>query len=171
MARPVPEVARGLESRVAELGYEVVDVEWAGRGDRPFIRLRIDQAGDGPSGVTVADCAKVSRALEHWMDELGTMPERYVLEVSSPGVDRPLKTARDFTRFAGQKVAVKGSAPLAGRATRLEGELLGLAGTDEGEERVRLRLPGGDEVEIPRRDITGAHLVFEWQGRQGGPER
>jgi ribosome maturation factor RimP len=97
------------------------------------------------------------------MDELEGMPERYVLEVSSPGVDRPLKRSRDFERFAGKKIAVKGSAPLAGRANRLEGELLGLVASGTGEERVRLRLPGGDEVEIPRTEITGAHLVFEWE--------
>lgn len=161
MPRPVQEVARDLASRVEQLGYELVEIEWAGRGGRPLIRLRIDQ-GEGPSGVTVGECAKVSRALEPWLDGLGTMPECYVLEVSSPGVDRPLKHARDFERFAGKRVAVKGSAPLAGLATRLEGELLGLAVAEEGQERVRLRLPDGDEVEIPRNEITGAHLVFEW---------
>jgi len=109
----------------------------------------------------VEDCARVSRALEHWLDGAPTMPERYVLEVSSPGVERPLRRPGDFERFRGKRVAVKGPAPLAGRATRLEGELLGLAG-GTGEERVRLRLPGGDEVEIPRSQITGAHLVFKW---------
>ena len=157
MTRPVPEVARELAPRMEQLGYELVDVDWAGSSRRPLIRIRIDRAG----GVTVDDCARVSLALEPWLDELRTMPERYVLEVSSPGVDRPLLKPRDFERFAGKRVAVKGSAPLAGRATRLEGELLGLAGAEQGEERVRLRLPNGDEVEIPRGDITGAHLVFE----------
>ena len=76
------------------------------------------------------------------------------------GADRII-AGGDFERFRGKRVAVKGPAPLVGRATRLEGELLGLAG-GTGEERVRLRLPGGDEVEIPRSQITGAHLVFEW---------
>jgi ribosome maturation factor RimP len=163
MARPVPEVARELESRIDGLGYELVDVEWAGSSHRPLIRIRIDLGPGRPGdGVSVDDCARVSRALEHWIDELGTMPERYVLEVSSPGVDRPLKRPRDFERFVGKKIAVKRSAPLAGRTTRLEGELLGLADGGTGEERVRLRLPGGEEIEIPRNEITGAHLVFEW---------
>ena len=90
------------------------------------------------------------------------MPERYVLEVSSPGVERPLVRSGDFERFAGKKIAVKGPAPLAGRATRLEGELLGLAREGAGEERVLLCLPDGDEVEIPRTEIAGARLVFEW---------
>jgi ribosome maturation factor RimP len=165
MARPVPAamrgVARELDARVQGLGYEVVDLEWAGSSARPLIRIRIDRAAGEPAGVNVDDCARVSRALESWLDEVESMPERYVLEVSSPGVDRPLRRTSDFERFAGKKVAVKGPAPLAGRATRLEGELIGLVQA-EGEERVRLRLPGGDVVEIPRKEITGAHLVFEW---------
>ena len=166
MAKPVPSalrgVARELDSRLDALGYEAVEVEWAGSSARPLIRIRIDKVGAvGDEGVTVDDCARVSRVLEAWLETVEAMPERYVLEVSSPGVDRPLRRPRDFERFVGKKIAVKGSAPLAGRATRLEGELLGLVQA-EGEERVRLRLPGGDEVEIPRREITGAHLVFEW---------
>ena len=167
MARAVPQALRGvateLEARVEALGYEVVEVEWAGSSGRPVIRVRIDRPGaSADEGVSVDDCARVSRALEAWLEQVGSMPERYVLEVSSPGVDRPLKRSRDFERFRGKKVAVKGPAPLAGRATRLEGELIGLVQAGDGEERVRLRLPGGDEVEIPRGQISGAHLVFEW---------
>ena len=164
MPRPVPEVARELESRIDRMGTELVDVHWSGSSHRPLIRIRIDLVPGQPGdGVTVDDCARVSRALEGWLDELETMPERYVLEVSSPGVDRPLRRPRDVERFVGKKIAVKGSAPLAGRANRLEGELLGLVASGTGEERVRLRLPGGDEVEIPRTEITGAHLVVEWE--------
>lgn len=167
MARPAPQalrqVARDIEARVEALGYEMVDVEWAGSTARPLIRIRIDRLGaTGDEGVTVDDCARVSRVLEAWLDQVETVPERYVLEVSSPGVDRPLKRSRDFERFRGKKVAVKGPTPLAGRATRLEGELLGLVQAGNGEERVRLRLAGGEEVEIPRVEISGAHLVFEW---------
>jgi ribosome maturation factor RimP len=93
---------------------------------------------------------------------LDALPDRYVLEVSSPGVDRPLTRRRDYERFVGELVAVKGDDVLVGKARRLEGELLGLARDAEGQDRVRLRLPGGDEVEIPRDEITGAHLVFRW---------
>lgn len=165
MAKPVPEVQGELEARVESLGFELVDAEWAGSARRPILRIRVDVPEQvGGEGVTVGDCATVSRGLEAWLDALEAMPERYVLEVSSPGVERPLVRGRDFTRFAGQKVAVKGHDVLAGRARRLEGELLGLAEDDEEEkERVRLRLPGGDEVEIPREEIAGAHIVFEWK--------
>jgi ribosome maturation factor RimP len=160
MARPVAQVAAQLEDRLATLGFELVEVEWAGSSNRPIIRIRVDRPeGEGP--VTVDDCARASRGLEPWLDELGTLPERYVLEVSSPGVDRPLVRSRDFERFAGEDVVVKGGAPLLGRSRRLEGVLLGLA--VEGErERIRLRLANGEEVEIPREKVSGAHLVYRW---------
>jgi len=165
MTRPMPEVAERLAERVADLGFEFVDVEWAGSRQRPVVRLRIDVAADrarAGESVSVGDCAAVSRGLEPWLDELESVSERYVLEVSSPGVDRPLTRSDDFDRFAGSPVAVRGKGTLAGRARRLEGELLGLVSGEGGQERVKLRLPDGDEVEIPRDEITGANLVFRW---------
>ena len=158
MAAPVAPVADQLEARVAELGFELVDTEWAGSSRRPIIRIRIDRP-EGEGSVTVDDCAVVSRGLEPWLDAVEALPERYVLEVSSPGVDRPLVKPRDFVRFAGEEVAVRGSGLLAGRARRLEGVLLGL--TDD-EARVRLRLNDGAEVEIPLDEVTGAHVVYRW---------
>jgi len=86
-----------------------------------------------------------------------------VLEVSSPGVERPLLRSRDFERFRGERVAVMGRDVLLGRSTRLEGELLGLEGEGSKEETVRLRLTDGEEVSVPRSDIRKAHLVFEWK--------
>ncbi len=168
MGRAVSAVDQELETRVEALGFELVQVEWAGSKRRPLLRIRVDRKDASPTdgvggGVTVDDCAEVSRGLEAWLDEHPEMPERYVLEVSSPGLERPLVRSRDYRRFVGSKVAVKGPEVLAGRATRLEGELLGLEAEGENEEAVRLRLPGGDEVSIPRREITGAHLVFEWE--------
>src|SRR5690606_11556010 len=107
------EIDRELEARIADLGYELVEVEWAGAARRPIVRIRIDRPGAAVGeGITATDCARVSRALEAWFDEGGAMPERYVLEVSSPGVERPLRRPGDFERFAGQRVAVKGAAPL-----------------------------------------------------------
>jgi ribosome maturation factor RimP len=103
----------------------------------------------------------VTRGLEEFLDQESGLEGRYLLEVSSPGVERPLVRSRDFERFAGQEVALRGNAPLAGRARRLEGELLGLV-VEEGEERVRLRLSNGDEVDVPRAEIVRAHLVYRW---------
>lgn len=162
--RAVPEIDQGLEGRVEELGYEVVELRWGGSGRRPMLKLRIDRPDTVPGeGVTVDECAKVSRALESWLDEYEGLSERYVLEVSSPGVDRPLSRPRDFERFKGEYVAVKGKDVLLDKATRIEGELLGLAKSGTDEESVLLRLPSGEEVSIPRSDIRKAHLVFTWK--------
>ena len=162
--RAVPEIDQGLERRVDELGYEVVELRWGGSGRRPMLKLRIDRPDTVPGqGVTVDECATVSRALESWLDEHEGLSERYVLEVSSPGVDRPLVRPRDFERFRGEHVAVSGKEVLLGKATRLEGELLGLAGEGTDEESVLLRLPSGEEVSVPRSEIRKAHLVFTWK--------
>lgn len=156
-----------LERRVGELGYELVELERAGSKTRPILRVRIDHAGGSETGagVTVDDCTSVSRALESWLDEAADVPERYQLEVSSPGIERPLVRSRDFERYAGQEIAVRGKDVLAGRSRRLEGELLGL---DErnGREYVRLRLNDGAEVEVARDEVTRAHLVFRWDDRR-----
>jgi len=162
--RSVPEIDRELESLVESEGFELVDVRWAGSRKRPILRVRIDcpDAVAG-KGVTVGQCAAVSRLLGARLDVHKGVPEGYALEVSSPGVDRPLLRDRDFQRFRGQQVAVKGHDVLAGRARRLEGELLGLDEKEGEAGAVRLRLPDGDEVSIPRSEIAGANLVFTWK--------
>lgn len=164
VTRVVPEIERELERRVEALGYELVDVRWGGSARRPRLELRIDLPGSTPGrGVTVDDCADVSRALEPWLDEHEALSSRYVLEVSSPGVERPLVRQRDFERFRGARVAVLGRGTLLGRSTRLEGELLGLHGTGTDAESVGLRLGDGEEVEVPRAEVRKVHLVFEWK--------
>jgi ribosome maturation factor RimP len=167
--RVVPEIEQELADRIEGLGFELVEVRWGGSGQRPQLKLRIDRPGSGPgSGVTVDECASVSRALESWLDEHEALSRRYVLEVSSPGVERPLVRGRDFERFRGERVAVTGTGLLAGLSTRLEGELLGLEGVGDAE-AVRLRLSGkeGDrEVSIPRSEIRKANLLFEWGGEK-----
>lgn len=154
---------REIESRVEAMGYEFVELDRAGTRTRPVLRVRIDFPDSRPGeGVTLDDCAKVSRALEPFLDSLPNLEGSYVIEVSSPGVERPLIRPRDFERFKGREVAVRGYGILAGRSRRLEGELLGLAEAN-GEERVRLRLPDGEEVEIARSEISRVHLVFRWK--------
>jgi len=156
-----------IENGLEALDFELVELETAGSSARPILRLRIDRApgAEEASGVTVDDCARVSRALEAQIEADARFPATYVLEVSSPGVERPLVRRTDFERFAGREVAVQGKAPLAGRARRLEGELLGVRG-EGAEETSGLRLAGGEEVQIPRREITRANLVFRW-GSEG----
>ena len=160
-------LAAQMERRVEELGYELVTLEQAGSRARPILRAAIDRPDSRPGepAVSLDDCAAVSRALEPWLDGYEGLSERYVLEVSSPGVERPLVRRRDWTRFAGAEVAVRGREPLAGRGKTLQGELLGLREGDGGD-RVALRLPGGDEVEVPLDDVERGHLVYRWERGQ-----
>lgn len=171
MARPIPEIDRELEARVEELGMEVVEVQWAGSDRRPIVRVRVDFPHSTPgNGVTVNDCARVSRELEPWLDDHPRLPTKYVIEVSSPGVERPLHRRRDFVRFEGEEVSVKGTGPLGdGSSSRIEGVLLGIddgaggQGDEEEEYGVKIRRKDGGVVTIPRRDIARARLVFRWK--------
>lgn len=158
---------RAIEQHVDDLGFELVEMERAGSARRPILRLRVDRPDSAPGeGVTLEDCGRISRALEAVLDERPDLADSYVLEVSSPGVERPLRRRRDWDRFSGQEVALQGKTPLAGRARRLEGTLLGAEG-EEGTERIRLRLPDGEEVEVPRSEVDRAHLVYRWDRPRG----
>lgn len=165
-----PGLAAEMERRIEEMGYELVELEQAGSRARAVLRVYLDRPDSRPGepAVSVEDCTRVSRALEAWLDRREGLSDRYVLEVSSPGVERPLLRARDWRRFVGEPVALKGRAPLAGRGKRLEGELLALEG-EAGAERVRLRVEGGEEVEVPLADIERGNLVFRWE--RGGKRR
>jgi ribosome maturation factor RimP len=166
---PIDEVGRDLEARVEGLGMELVDLEWAGTRSRPVIRIRIDRLGAGPtSAVTVGDCARVSRELERWLDEHPALPERYVLEVSSPGVERPLRRRRDYERFVGQEVRIKRSASSGSRAgSGVTGVLNAV--DDEGDGYLLvLRLPDGSTARVRDQDIARANLVFRFFRWEGG---
>jgi ribosome maturation factor RimP len=157
-------LAAEIERIVEGLGYELVEMEAVGSRARPILRVYLDRPDSVPGtpAVTVEDCTAVSRALEPMLDARPDVAERYLLEVSSPGVERPLVRPRDFARFAGQEVSVRGKATLAGKARRLQGELLGLTGGGDG---VKMRLPGGEEVEFPLAEVEKANLVYRWSGR------
>ncbi len=100
------DVARLVETTVAGLGYELVDLEVTGRG---MVRVFLDK----PAGITLDDCELVSNQLVRLFTVEGVAYDR--LEVSSPGLDRPLKKEADFARFRGQKANLKLRVPLAGR--------------------------------------------------------
>jgi ribosome maturation factor RimP len=169
---------RDIEALVEQLGFEVVEIERAGSKKRPLLQLRIDRmaaaaeaVGDAQAeagaGVTLEDCGRVSRAVEAYLDERPDVPERYVLEVSSPGVERPLVRRRDFERFRGRTVAVQGKAPLYRGSKRVEGELLGIEG-EEGGGLVRLRTSDGADLAIARELTKRINLVYRWGGEGRG---
>jgi ribosome maturation factor RimP len=147
-----------VEARLDELGYDLVDVRRGGSRSRPIVEVRIDRR-DGET-VTVDDCARASRGLEAWFDapeHAALLGERYELQVSSPGMDRPLKTVRDWQRFVGRRATVK-SAVLGGRK---EVEIVGVIddGTivvAEGSGAARA------EHRLPLTAITEARLAFSW---------
>ncbi|HET6764818.1 MAG TPA: ribosome maturation factor RimP [Longimicrobiaceae bacterium] len=153
-----------VESRVEAMGFEMVELERAGDRRRPILRISIDRPDSVPGqpGVSVDDCAVVSRGLQAWLDALEGLPDTYVLEVSSPGVERPLVRRRDWERFAGQPVALRGKGVLAGRAKRLQGTLAGLRQA-EGGDAAAITLEDGAEVEIPLAQIDRANLVYRWE--------
>jgi ribosome maturation factor RimP len=160
-ARIDPEIGREIEARVEEMGFELVELEWGGRRDRPIVRARIDIPDSEPGhGVTVDDCAKVSRRLEAWLDGHSGVPERYVLEVSSPGVERPLVKRRDFVRFTGSEVELKGEGE-AGLRGRVRGVLRGVEDRDSGYDVV-IDEGGATVRRVPREQIARAKLVFRW---------
>jgi ribosome maturation factor RimP len=158
-----------IEQRVEELGYELVELERAGSASRPIIRLSIDRPDGPPEGaVGVDDCARVSRALEGWLDEEAALSPRYLLEVSSPGVERPLLRGRDWERFAGRRARVEGDFGEAGRS--LEGTLRGVTAAGRG----LLETPEG-LVEVELEKVGRARLVFRWggsapRGKRGRPD-
>jgi ribosome maturation factor RimP len=125
-------VAQTIGRTVEGLGYEFVDAERLAAG---LLRVTIDRA----EGIGLADCEKVSRQLSHLLAVENVEYAR--LEVSSPGLDRPLKRAADYERFTGAEVEVRLYAPLAaaGGRKRLAGRLLGMDGAP-GAERIRMQL-------------------------------
>jgi ribosome maturation factor RimP len=94
--------------RLEQMGLDLADLRVGGTSQRPLVQVRIDMLpGDPQPGVTVEDCARASRALEAWLDDGGPFGPRYQLEVSSPGLDRPLRWARHWARFVGRDVTAK----------------------------------------------------------------
>jgi len=133
---------------VAGMGYELVDLQ-AANGGR-MLRLFIDK----PGGIGVEDCAAVSRQLSRVFEVEGVDYER--LEVSSPGLDRPLRKSADFARFAGHKADVRMRTPDATGRRRFVGVL---RGTEEG--RVAIELEGKCTVQLALEDVERARLVPE----------
>ena len=147
--------ARGIERLLAEPlaaeGYEIVRILISG-GRGPKLQVMLERADFAT--LNVGDCARASRLMEAILDVEDPVAGSYVLEVSSPGIDRPLTRRRDFDRFAGFEARVELCRPFAGRR-RFRGRLLGLDG-----DRVRLATEAAEEISLPVRDIARAKLIL-----------
>ncbi len=147
----VQQVGMLLQPIASRLGLEIVDVQQAGEWRHTILRVLADRP-DG--GITVAECTEVNEALSRQLDLYDLFEHPYTLEVSSPGLDRPLKTDQDFRRFAGRRAEITTYAPIEGQR-RFRGMLLGVLG-----DAVAVRIDGR-QVHLPKAQIAQARLVVE----------
>jgi ribosome maturation factor RimP len=115
---------RLLRPVVEGLGFELWELEYFPRRGNALLRLYLDS----PNGVTLDDCERVSRAVSEVLDADDPLPDRYALEVSSPGLERPLRTPEQFARYVGEQVFVELVAPIDGRR-RFKGPLVAVSTT------------------------------------------
>ena len=154
-----------LESLVASaikpLGLELFEFKIGGSKGRPVLDVRVERE-DGEK-VTVDDCAAASRVIEAKLDAEDFGGKRYVLEVSSPGLERPLRSAKDWKKFVGRSAVVTTNVvgDPAGRRTD-EVEIAGVEG-DAGQEVVIVHSGRGDERRFPLAAIEKARLAFHWK--------
>ncbi|MGH7567756.1 MAG: ribosome maturation factor RimP [Gemmatimonadales bacterium] len=145
--------------RVEAMGFELADLKIGGTPNRPLVQVRIDwPALDAvpalpPRRVSVEDCARASRALEAWLDEARPLGSRYMLEVSSPGLERPLRWPRHWARFVGREVHVK----LRGLG-RVRARIVAVPD----EETVVLEPQGGDAKSYRIGELGEARLAVDW---------
>lgn len=154
-----------VERTVTGLGYDLVDTERSARG---LLRVFIDRVANDPNGefITVDDCEKVTRQLQHVLEVEGCAYER--LEVSSPGLDRPLKKAADFARFAGEQIELTLKLPFKGRK-KYHGVLQ--AGSGEGWRVVFTDGTLEQALDFSLEEVREARLVpvVDFKGRRFAP--
>ena len=140
-----------------QLGFDLVELRIGGTRSRPLLDVRIDHKD--LQRVTVDDCAGASRAIEERLDsDPSLFGDRYVLEVSSPGMERPLRSEGEWRRFVGRKVHVK-CAALGGR---VEVEIVGVEDVASGVQ-LRLRDAKGQEHLLGLAEVDEARLAFHWK--------
>ncbi len=145
----IPAIVEELFSTIAgEAGVELVDVEVKTSQGRLHLLVYIDQ----PQGITLEDCERVSKLLGELLDMKDPIPSSYMLEVSSPGIERPFKKREDFRRFSGRYVKIKTYRKLDGQKN-FKGILVGLE-----DDRLVVQLENGSEVRIDLGEISKAQL-------------
>ena len=140
-----------FEPVIESMGYELVGVEFIGGGGHGTLRVYIDR----DEGVSVDDCAAISHQISGILDVEEPIQQAYDLEVSSPGIDRPLFKLADYERFAGQTAKIRLAVALEGRKN-FRGELLGVADS----KWIKIEVDG-QRFDLPFADIARANLVGE----------
>jgi ribosome maturation factor RimP len=145
-----------IRDHIAGLGFELVDLRRTGTLERPILQVRVDRPDSRPGqGVTADDCAVISRSLERFLESRAMVGPRYVLEVSSPGLERPLRLPAHWRRFVGRHARVRAvSFPGRNRV-----EILSVPD----DEHVVLRLQDGSEVTVAFDAIREAALAVDWE--------
>lgn len=132
--------------------FELVDVEYVKEGSNWYLRAYIDK----PGGITIDDCELVSRAFEAELDRVNLIPDAYILEVSSPGLGRPLKKDKDFARSIGEEVEVH-----LFRAVEKQKEFVGLLRAYDAD-AITIEFPDETAREFKRSDISLVRLTFDF---------
>src|SRR2546428_13809925 len=146
-------LVESFRSRLEALGLELADLRIGGTQARPLVQVRIEWPDASPRRVTVDDCATASRVLEAWLDADGPLGRRYMLEGSSPGVERPLRWHRHWVRVVGRE----GQATVAGPG-RGRGRVVAVSDAAAGV----LAPPGGAPRPGPLAGVRGAGLAGDW---------
>ena len=145
------EIRRIIEPVINSLGIELDYIEFGKMRRKGLLRVFIDKE----NGITVDDCELVSREIEAVLDVEDPIPYSYVLEVSSPGLDRPLKCIKDFKRYAGNMVRIITRDPIE-KQTFFVGKLV-----EAGDVEIEILLPKNAKVAIPYDNISKARLEVE----------
>jgi ribosome maturation factor RimP len=143
-----------IRDHIAGLGFELADLRRVGTLQRPILQVRVDRPDSRPGhGITADDCAAISRSLEHFLESRAMVGPRYVLEVSSPGIERPLRWPEHWRRFIGRRARVRAAA-LGGRR---QVEIVAVPD----DEHVTVRAEDGAERTLRLAEIRDATLVWE----------
>ena len=137
---------------VEKYGFELVDVEYVKEGGNFYLRAYVDK----PGGITVEDCETVSREFSDKLDEADFIDEAYIMEVSSPGLGRPLKKEKDFKRSMGEEVEIRTYRPI-----NREKEFYGIL-TAYDENSVTIDCEGEEKI-FQKADIALIRLAFDWR--------
>ncbi len=153
MKKSIEAIIEEMVAKITDpLNFEIVDVEYVKEAGEYYLRVYIDKDG----GIALSDCESVSRQLSEVLDIKDPIIDNYFLEVSSPGLDRPLKKDKDFVRYQGRDVEIKLYKPMNG-CKQFEGELVGL--TEEN--NIKLIIDG-NEVEFGKKEVALVRLAIKF---------